>query len=112
MRVLAAMSGGVDSAVAAALVQRAVGDQLTCVYVNHGLMRQDESEEIEKAFGRASGGAKLVMVDAEDVFLEALAGFTGDQVMFVDGRPRTFERLTVLGEVTQLPVRKSPPALV
>ncbi|HEY4614584.1 MAG TPA: glutamine-hydrolyzing GMP synthase, partial [Citricoccus sp.] len=75
-RAICGLSGGVDSAVAAALVQRAIGDQLTCVYVNHGLMRQDESEEIEKAFGKASGGAKLVMVDAEDVFLEALAGVT------------------------------------
>ena len=75
-RAICGLSGGVDSAVAAALVQRAVGDQLTCVYVNHGLMRQDESEEIQKAFGRATGGARLVMVDAEDVFLEALAGVT------------------------------------
>ena len=70
------LSGGVDSAVAAALVQRAIGDRLTCVYVNHGLMRQDESEEIEKAFGAATGGARLIMVDAEGVFLEALAGVT------------------------------------
>ncbi|MGQ4496342.1 glutamine-hydrolyzing GMP synthase, partial [Dermabacteraceae bacterium P13101] len=75
-RAICGLSGGVDSAVAAALVQKAIGDQLTCVYVNHGLMRLNESEEIEKAFGKASGGAKLVMVDAEDVFLEALAGVT------------------------------------
>ncbi|MGM7668661.1 glutamine-hydrolyzing GMP synthase [Microbacterium sp. A93] len=75
-RAICGLSGGVDSAVAAALVQRAVGDQLTCVYVNHGLMRQDESEEIEKAFGAATGGARLIMVDAEDVFLTALAGVT------------------------------------
>src|SRR5690606_7469298 len=59
------LSGGVDSAVAAALVQRAIGDRLTCVYVNHGLMRQDESAQIQKAFGESTGGAKLVMVDAE-----------------------------------------------
>ncbi len=70
------LSGGVDSAVAAALVQRAIGDRLTCVYVNHGLMRQDESEQIEKAFGESTGGAKLVMVDAEEQFLTALAGVT------------------------------------
>ncbi|HIY23906.1 MAG TPA: glutamine-hydrolyzing GMP synthase [Candidatus Brachybacterium merdigallinarum] len=70
------LSGGVDSAVAAALVQRAIGDRLTCVYVNHGLMRQDESEQIEKAFGESTGGAKLVMVDAEEQFLAALAGVT------------------------------------
>ena len=70
------LSGGVDSAVAAALVQRAIGDRLTCVYVNHGLMRQDESAQIQKAFGESTGGAKLVMVDAEDEFLAALAGVT------------------------------------
>lgn len=73
-RAICALSGGVDSAVAAALVQRAIGDQLTCVYVNHGLMRENESAEIEKAFGDSTGGARLVMVDAEDVFLGALEG--------------------------------------
>ncbi|NWN87833.1 MAG: glutamine-hydrolyzing GMP synthase [Micrococcaceae bacterium] len=73
-RALVGLSGGVDSAVAAALVQRAVGDQLTAVYVNHGLMRKDESVEIERAFGASTGGAKLVMVDAEDEFLSALHG--------------------------------------
>ncbi|MCW1806300.1 glutamine-hydrolyzing GMP synthase [Brachybacterium squillarum] len=70
------LSGGVDSAVAAALVQRAIGDRLTCVYVDHGLMRQDESAQIEKAFGESTGGARLVMVDAEEQFLTALAGVT------------------------------------
>lgn len=70
------LSGGVDSAVAAALVQRAIGDRLTCVYVDHGLMRQDESAQIEKAFGDSTGGAKLVVVDAEKRFLDALAGVT------------------------------------
>jgi GMP synthase (glutamine-hydrolysing) len=73
---ICALSGGVDSAVAAAIVQRAIGDRLTCVYVNHGLMRQDESAQIEKAFGESTGGAKLVMVDAEEQFLAALAGVT------------------------------------
>lgn len=73
---ICALSGGVDSAVAAALVQRAIGERLTCVYVNHGLMRKNESEEIEKAFGASTGGAKLVMVDAEERFLTALAGIT------------------------------------
>ncbi|GAB4096889.1 glutamine-hydrolyzing GMP synthase [Brachybacterium horti] len=70
------LSGGVDSAVAAALVQRGIGDRLTCVYVDHGLMRQDESAQIEKAFGESTGGARLVMVDAEEQFLTALAGVT------------------------------------
>ncbi len=94
-RAICGLSGGVDSAVAAALVQRAVGDQLTCVYVNHGLMRQDESEEIEKAFGAATGGARLIMVDAEDVFLEALAGVTDPEAkrkIIGEKFIRTFER--------------------
>jgi len=73
---ICALSGGVDSAVAAALVQRAIGDRLTCVYVDHGLMRQDESVQIEKAFGESTGGARLVVVDAERQFLDALAGVT------------------------------------
>ena len=73
-RALAGLSGGVDSAVAAALVQRAVGDQLTAVYVNHGLMRKNESQEIERAFGAATGGARLIMIDAEEDFLTALHG--------------------------------------
>ena len=71
---ICALSGGVDSAVAAALVQRAIGERLTCVYVNHGLMRLDESAEIEAAFGASTGGAKLVVVDAEERFLNALKG--------------------------------------
>ena len=89
------LSGGVDSAVAAALVQRAIGDRLTCVYVNHGLMRQDESAQIEKAFGESTGGAKLVMVDAEQQFLDALAGVTDPETKRkIIGREfiRTFER--------------------
>ncbi|WP_106403418.1 glutamine-hydrolyzing GMP synthase [Actinocorallia populi] len=69
------LSGGVDSAVAAALVQRAIGDQLTCVYVDHGLMRKNESEQVEKDFV-ASTGVKLHVVDAEERFLSALAGVT------------------------------------
>lgn len=92
---ICALSGGVDSAVAAALVQRAIGDRLTCVYVNHGLMRQDESAQIEKAFGESTGGAKLVVVDAEDQFLQALAGVTDpEQKRKIIGREfiRTFER--------------------
>lgn len=88
------LSGGVDSAVAAALVQRAIGDRLTCVYVDHGLMRQDESAQIEKAFGESTGGARLVMVDAEEQFLTALAGVTDpEQKRKIIGREfiRSFE---------------------
>ncbi len=72
-RAICGLSGGVDSAVAAALVQRAIGDQLTCVYVDHGLMRQGETEQVERDFVAATG-AKLVVVDAADQFLTALAG--------------------------------------
>jgi GMP synthase (glutamine-hydrolysing) len=67
------LSGGVDSAVAAALVQRAIGDRLTCVYVDHGLMRQGETEQVERDFVAATG-VDLHVVDAEKQFLEALAG--------------------------------------
>jgi GMP synthase (glutamine-hydrolysing) len=72
-RVLCALSGGVDSSVAAALVQRAVGDQLTCVFVDHGLLRSGEAEQVEKDFVAATG-VDLVVVDAKDRFLAALAG--------------------------------------
>jgi GMP synthase (glutamine-hydrolysing) len=71
-RVLCALSGGVDSSVAAALVQRAVGDQLTCVFVDHGLLRSGEAEQVEKEFVAATG-VSLVVVDAREQFLNALA---------------------------------------
>lgn len=72
-RVLCALSGGVDSSVAAALVQKAVGDQLTCVFVDHGLLRAGEAEQVEKEFVAATG-VDLVVVDARERFLSALAG--------------------------------------
>jgi GMP synthase (glutamine-hydrolysing) len=71
--VICALSGGVDSAVAAALVHRAVGDRLTCIYVDHGLMRKKESELLRVTFERDLG-MRLVMVDARDRFLARLAG--------------------------------------
>ncbi|MGN6752122.1 MAG: glutamine-hydrolyzing GMP synthase [Intrasporangium sp.] len=74
-RVLCALSGGVDSSVAAALVQRAVGDQLTCVFVDHGLLREGEAEQVEKDFVAATG-VDLVVIDARERFLTALAGVT------------------------------------
>ena len=67
------LSGGVDSAVAAAIVQRAIGDRLTCVYVDHGLMREGETEQVERDFVAATG-VDLKVVDAEKQFLDALAG--------------------------------------
>ncbi len=72
-KVLLALSGGVDSSVVAALLIKAVGRQLTCVHVNHGLMRKGESEQVIKVFGE-SLGANLIYVDATDRFLDLLAG--------------------------------------
>ena len=74
-RVVCALSGGVDSSVAAALVHRAVGDQLTCVFVDHGLLRAGEAEQVEETF-RAHLQAKLIHVKAADRFLAELAGIT------------------------------------
>ena len=74
-RVICGLSGGVDSSVAAALVQKAVGDQLTCVFVDHGLLRAGEVEQVERDFV-ASTGVTLVTVDARERFLTALAGVT------------------------------------
>jgi GMP synthase (glutamine-hydrolysing) len=71
--VICALSGGVDSAVAATLVHRAIGDQLTCIYVDHGLMRKRESELLRATFAE-NLGMRLVMVDARDRFLSRLAG--------------------------------------
>ena len=71
--VICGLSGGVDSAVAAALVQRAVGDQLTCVFVDHGLLRQGEAEQVERDFVAVTG-VDLKVVEATDQFLGALAG--------------------------------------
>lgn len=67
------LSGGVDSAVAAALVQRAIGDRLTCVFVDHGLLRAGEREQVQEDFVAATG-AKLITVDAAETFLDALSG--------------------------------------
>ena len=74
-RVICALSGGVDSAVAAALVQRAIGDQLTCVFVDHGLLRAGEAEQVERDFVAATG-VNLKVVDAAAQFLTELAGVT------------------------------------
>jgi GMP synthase (glutamine-hydrolysing) len=72
-RVICGLSGGVDSAVAAALVHRAIGDQLTCIFVDHGLLRMHEREQVERTF-KANLGIKLVTVRAEARFINALAG--------------------------------------
>ena len=72
-KVLLALSGGVDSSVVAALLIKAVGKQLTCVHVNHGLLRKGESEQVIEVF-RNQMDANLIYVDASDRFLDALAG--------------------------------------
>ncbi len=72
-RAICGLSGGVDSAVAAALVQRAIGDRLTCVFVDHGLLRKGEAEQVERDYVAATG-VSLHVVDAEKRFLDALAG--------------------------------------
>src|SRR5213595_3375681 len=72
-QVICGLSGGVDSSVAAALVHRAIGDQLTCIFVDTGLLRLHEREQVERTF-RAHLGIKLITIDAEKRFLAALAG--------------------------------------
>lgn len=77
-RAICGLSGGVDSAVAAALVQRAIGDRLTCVFVDHGLLRSGERAQVQRDFVAATG-ANLVTVDVADRFLEALSGVTNPE---------------------------------
>jgi GMP synthase (glutamine-hydrolysing) len=101
-RALCALSGGVDSAVAAALVQRAIGDRLTCVYVDHGLMREGETEQIERDFVAVTG-VDLRVVDAREQFLSALAGVSDpEEKRKIIGREfiRVFEQaaLDVVGD--------------
>jgi GMP synthase (glutamine-hydrolysing) len=93
-RAICALSGGVDSAVAALIVHRAIGDRLTCVFVDHGLMRMNEGEQVEAAFGKHFG-VPLVHVRAQEHFLSALAGVTDpEEKRKVIGREfiRIFER--------------------
>jgi GMP synthase (glutamine-hydrolysing) len=92
-RVICGLSGGVDSAVAAALVHKAVGDQLTAVFVDHGLLRQGEAEQVERDYVAATG-IRLVTVNAQDKFLSALAGVSDPETKRkIIGREfiRTFE---------------------
>jgi GMP synthase (glutamine-hydrolysing) len=92
-RLVCGLSGGVDSAVAAALVHRAVGDALTCVFVDHGLLRAGERAQVERDYVAATG-VKLVTIDARERFLSALAGVTDpEQKRKIIGREfiRVFE---------------------
>ncbi len=94
-RVICGLSGGVNSAVAAVLIHEAIGDQLTCVFVDHGLMRQGEAEEVVGLF-RGHYNIPLVHVDAADEFFSALAGLDDPEAkrktigrLFIDAsRPR------------------------
>lgn len=93
-RVICGLSGGVDSAVAAALVHEAVGDQLVCVFVDHGLLRADERRQVEEDYVAATG-IRLVTVDAREQFMTALAGVTDPETKRkIIGREfiRTFEQ--------------------
>jgi GMP synthase (glutamine-hydrolysing) len=101
-RAICGLSGGVDSAVAAALVQRAIGDRLTCVFVDHGLLRKDEAEQVERDFV-ASTGVSLHVVEAQERFLAALSGVSDpEQKRKIIGREfiRVFEQaeVDVIGE--------------
>ncbi|MFZ4894802.1 glutamine-hydrolyzing GMP synthase [Plantibacter sp. Mn2098] len=93
-QVICGLSGGVDSAVAAALVHKAVGDQLVCVFVDHGLLRKDERRQVEEDYVAATG-VRLVTVDAREQFMTALAGVSDpEQKRKIIGREfiRTFEQ--------------------
>ena len=93
-RVICGLSGGVDSAVAAAIVHKAVGDQLVCVFVDHGLLRQDERRQVEEDYVKATG-IRLVTVDVREQFLNALAGVSDPETKRkIIGREfiRTFEQ--------------------
>jgi GMP synthase (glutamine-hydrolysing) len=104
--VICGLSGGVDSAVAAALVQRAVGSQLTCVFVDHGLLRKGEAEQVERDYVAATG-VDLKVVDASAQFLSALSGVTDpEEKRKIIGREfiRTFEAAAreVVGETGEV----------
>jgi GMP synthase (glutamine-hydrolysing) len=93
-RVICALSGGVDSAVAAAIVHEAVGDQLVCVFVDHGLLREGERRQVEEDYVKATG-VRLVTVDARERFIGALAGISDpEEKRKIIGREfiRTFEQ--------------------
>ena len=112
-RAICGLSGGVDSAVAAAIVQRAIGDRLTCVFVDHGLLRAGEREQVQNDFVAATG-AKLVTLDERKAFLAKLAGVTDPE----DKRKaighefiRAFER-AVAGVLADAPENSSVDFLV
>lgn len=111
-KVLLALSGGVDSSVVAALLIKAIGRQLVCVHVNHGLMRKGESEEVIEVFGK-SLDANLIYIDATDRFLDLLAGVSdperkrkiigGEFIKVFDEEARKLEGISFLAQGTIYP---------
>ena len=111
-KVLLALSGGVDSSVVAALLIRAIGDRLTCVHVNHGLLRKGEPEQVVQVF-RHELGANLIYVDAVDRFLDKLAGVSDPEekrhiigaefIRVFDEEARKLEGISFLGQGTIYP---------
>ncbi|MBQ3079250.1 MAG: glutamine-hydrolyzing GMP synthase [Clostridia bacterium] len=111
-KVLLALSGGVDSSVVAAMLIKAVGDQLTCVHVNHGLLRKGEPEQVVNVFGKELG-ANLVYVDAVDRFLDKLAGVADPEqkrkiigaefIRVFEEEARKLEGIAFLGQGTIYP---------
>ncbi len=126
--VILGLSGGVDSSVAAALIHKAVGDQLTCIFVNNGLLRKNEAERVQELFGD-NFNMKLVYVDASDRFLDKLAGVAdpetkrkiigGEFVAVFADAARSIERATILAQGTtypdvieSVPIAGNPSALI
>ena len=116
-KVLLALSGGVDSSVVAALLIKAIGKQLVCVHVNHGLMRKDESEGVIKMF-KDGLDANLIYVDATDHFLGLLAGVSDPETkrkiigkefitVFAD-EARKLEGISFLAQAPSTPIFWSP----
>lgn len=111
-KVLLALSGGVDSSVVAALLIKAIGKQLVCVHVNHGLMRKGESEQVVEVFGKELD-ANLIYIDATDRFLDKLAGVSdpetkrkiigGEFVRVFEEEARKLEGISFLGQGTIYP---------
>ena len=111
-KVLLALSGGVDSSVVAALLIKAIGKQLVCVHVNHGLMRKGESEQVLEVFGKALD-ANLIYIDATDRFLDLLAGVAepekkrkiigGEFIKVFDEEAAKLERIEILAQGTIYP---------
>ena len=111
-KVLLALSGGVDSSVVAALLVKAIGDNLTCVHVNHGLLRKGEPEEVVRVF-RQELGANLVYVDAEERFLSKLSGVSDPEekrkiigsefIRVFEEEARKLEGISFLGQGTIYP---------